>query len=279
MKKTKSNPSYLKSKFAHFDTLKKLCKNGFEVYVGNYRNRIDCKYEEQLQKAMLNSETFFTSDLFRYTDYGGAYTIAKANIKYIEEEYPDLVGEQITIYGTQYNGENCEFSLDVLSNQKLVEELLGLDSYPLLSDDTLSEVEHEIEGECWKAYGHDMWKDALKKEYGEESIDKLSDEEIDELACEAAQHTSEGFGHVEAMEFSFDIKGMLEAVKKDLKGSKLKKSNPCDICANPEWASDEVIWDEAKKKSLKEYGKISYPFVVYLYKQLGGKVKKIKNKK
>ena len=43
---------------------------------------------------------------------------------------------------------------------------------------------------------------------------------------------------------------------------------------NPSWASDEDVWEKAKKQSLKSYGKISYPFVVYLYKQMGGKVKK-----
>ena len=45
---------------------------------------------------------------------------------------------------------------------------------------------------------------------------------------------------------------------------------------NPSWASDEDVWEKAKKQSLKSYGKISYPFVVYLYKQMGGRVKKKK---
>jgi hypothetical protein len=43
---------------------------------------------------------------------------------------------------------------------------------------------------------------------------------------------------------------------------------------NPNWIKDEGIWEKAKKQSLKSYGRISYPFVVYLYKQMGGKIKK-----
>ncbi len=45
---------------------------------------------------------------------------------------------------------------------------------------------------------------------------------------------------------------------------------------NPSWAASEDIWEKAKQQSLKSYGRVSYPFVVYLYKQMGGKVKKKK---
>lgn len=276
----KENPSYLKSKFVHFDTLKKLCKAGFEVYLkDNYRDQVDCKNEDQLRKAFLMPQTFFTSDLFRYTDYGGGYTVAKANIKYIEENYSDLIDQElISIYSTAYSGENCEFSLECLSNQNLVEELLGLNGYPLLSDDTLSEVEMELEDESWDSYGRDDFKKELEEAFGE-NVENLSDDEIDSLAFEASQYTSEGKGHVEAMQFYFDNDGMIEALKelnKKSKGKLMKKENPSIKLANPEWASDHDVWERAKKQSLKEYGRISYPFVVFLYKQMGGKVKKKK---
>lgn len=34
---------------------------------------------------------------------------------------------------------------------------------------------------------------------------------------------------------------------------------------------DEGLWDKAKKMSEKSYGEIRWPFVMYMYKKLGGK--------
>lgn len=271
----KSNPDYLAKKFDLLDRVKALVDNGFNVYSDDYRTSFK---EDELARALLIPKAFITSDLFRYSDYGGGYTIAKANIRYIEDNYKDLIDKElISTDSTAYNGENMEFKFAALADDKLYEELLSLEGYPVLDDQTLSEVEMELEDECWNSYGRDMFKDALIEKYGEEA-EELSDEEIDDLAYEASQYTCCGRGEVENMEFSFDIKGMIEALSKVEKGVKLKvkKENPVPKCENPSWAKDEEIWDKARKQSLKSYGKISYPFVVYLYKQMGGKIKKKK---
>lgn len=34
---------------------------------------------------------------------------------------------------------------------------------------------------------------------------------------------------------------------------------------------DEGLWDKAKKISQKSYGELKWPFVMHMYKQLGGK--------
>lgn len=271
----KKNPDYLSKKFDLLDRVKALVENRFEVYSDNYRTHFK---EDELARALLIPKAFITSDLFRYTDYGGGYTIAKANIRYIEENYKDLIDKGlIESYSTAHSGENMEFKFAALADDKLYEELLSLEGYPVLDDQTLSEVEMELEDECWNSYGRDMFKDALIQKYGEEA-EELSDEEIDDLAYEASQYTCCGRGEVENMEFNFDIKGMIEALSKVEKGEKLKvkKGNPVPKCENPSWAKDEDIWEKAKKESLKSYGRISYPFVVYLYKQMGGKIKKKK---
>lgn len=33
---------------------------------------------------------------------------------------------------------------------------------------------------------------------------------------------------------------------------------------------DESLWDKAKKASMKSYGELRYPFIMYLYKKMGG---------
>jgi hypothetical protein len=86
-----------------------------------------------------------------------------------------------------------------------------------------------------------------------------------------------GDGYKETSEKSFKkIEDAFEYGEKEfLKMGKKDKDYEVAIKkGNPSWASDEDVWEKAKKQSLKSYGKISYPFVVYLYKQMGGKVKK-----
>lgn len=278
----KSNPdekkfsasSYLTKKFDLLERVEKLVDHGFEVYSNDYRKSYK---KEELAGALLNGNAFITSDLFRYTDYGGAYTLAKANILEIESRYPKLIEDElIEVYSAAHNGQNMEFKFAALANDDLYEDLLGLDGYPVLDDQALSEVEMELEDECWTAYGRDMWKDALIEKYGE-SAEELSDDDLDNLAYEASQYTCCGRGEVQNMEFSFDIEGMIEGLDKVEEGKKpVKKGNPIPKCENPDWAKDEDIWEKAKKESLKSYGRISYPFVVYLYKQMGGKIKKKK---
>ena len=270
----KNNPNYLKEKFNNLEKIKKLVDSGYKVYTSNYNKFYD---KSNIEKALLDSKAFITSDLFRYTDYGGAYTIAKANILEIESRYPKLIEDElIEVYSTAHNGQNMEFKFDALNDENLYEDLLSLKDYPVLDDGALSEVEMELEDECWNSYGRDDWKDALIKKYGE-AAENLTDEDLDNLAYEASQYTCCGRGEVQNMEFSFDIKGMIDSLDKFDKGKKLaKKENPIPKCENPSWAVDEDIWEKAKKQSQKSYGKISYPFVVYLYKQMGGKVKKKK---
>lgn len=271
-KMKKNNPNYLKKRFDLLDKVKELVDKGYEVYSDDYRNHYN---KNNLQKALLNPEAFITSQLFRYTDYGGGYTIAKANIKYIEENFKKLIEDGvISSYSTRHNGENMEFKFRALENDELYEILLSLYDYPVIDDQTLSEVESELEQECWESYGReDFWK-ALIKKYGEEA-EELKQEQVDSLAYEAAQYTCCGMGEVENMQFNFYIKDLIDAVSKLEEGKKLvKKENPIPKCENPSWAKDEDIWEKAKKQSLKSYGRISYPFVVYLYKQMGGKIKK-----
>lgn len=270
----KSNPDYLKNKFDQLDRVKELVRSGYEVYSDSYRTHYGNK---DLEKALLNPDAFITSDLFRYTDYGGGYTVAKANIRYIEENFTDLIEKDlISSYGTAHHGENMEFKFKALANDELFEVLLGLKDYPVIDDSTLSEVEMEIEEADWDSYGRDDFRKALEDKYGEEA-EKLTNDDVDNLAYEASQYTCCGRGEISNMDFSFDIKGLVDAVSKLEEGKKLmKKSNPMPKCENPSWASDEDIWEKAKKQSLKSYGRISYPFVVYLYKQMGGKIKKKK---
>ena len=262
-----SPSSYITKRFGLFEKIEKLVDNGFEVYSDSYRSNISAK--EFNLSVLSDPDAFITSDLFRYTDYGGAHTVAKANIRYIEENYEDLIDEElIQIYDTAHNGENLEFKFRALENDELYEELLGLDGYAVLSDDTLSEVESEIEQECWDSYGRDEFRQAIDEKFEGEL--ELSDDELDTLAYEAAQYTSQGMGYTEAMDFVFDIDGLIEALDKVMDEDKVKQIKK----ENPSWVKDEELWEKAKKQSLKSYGKISYPFVVYIYKQMGGKIKK-----
>lgn len=51
---------------------------------------------------------------------------------------------------------------------------------------------------------------------------------------------------------------------------KLSKEEQNAAILNPGHV-DEGLWDKAKKMSQKSYGEIRWPFVHWMYKQLGGK--------
>ena len=115
-------------------------------------------------------------------DYGGS-TVDRANMLAIKKMFPEF----ITIRHGSYHSEWAVIEEENLwlMHQKFDEfkdVIEGLENYPLIDEDTHSDLEMELQNESWSDYYRKEFKEALLKSYtnhldqmGEEEIDLISD--------------------------------------------------------------------------------------------------------
>lgn len=124
------------------------------------------------------------------SDYSGG-ALVRANRKAIEAEIDDTddngdplpLSLAVTAHGG-YNTEATYFRLDVphQSAAAVAEILLGLENYPVVSDEALSEQESEDEAESWASYGAWDFVRALESRHGlDDGFVSLSDDEAGNL--------------------------------------------------------------------------------------------------
>ena len=162
--------------------------------------------------------TYFSLDYFVYGDYTGDL-VNKANHEAMEEIL-NKEGIEYEVDQEAYSTYSLLIPFSALENETVKETLEGLQDYPLIDEEKHSELEEELRQESWDSYGRQDFENALTEtfeiqlsEMGEDFY--LSDEMVDELAYEASNHTSEGYGHYESVnDYWFDIKGMIRALKK-----------------------------------------------------------------
>jgi hypothetical protein len=158
---------------------------------------------------------FFSLDIWNYGDYHNSGLIGKANQESMEEFLND---EEIEYeYLTEmYSTHLLLLPIEALENPSIVQVIESLDNYPVLDDEKFLELEEELRQESWDSFGRsDFEKELISRSLIKEDAE-LSDEELDSMAYEASQYTSEGFGHYEGTnDFYFDIEGLVQAVKEN----------------------------------------------------------------
>ena len=84
-----------------------------------------------------------------YSDYSGG-TVERANCQAFLEQFGELPGVY-PVYGG-YGTTGVVIRRALLRNEDVLYVLEGLDDYPLINEDVLSELEFELEAEAWDTW-------------------------------------------------------------------------------------------------------------------------------
>jgi hypothetical protein len=164
--------------------------------------------------------TFFTHDLFTSGDYcGGSVQAANRRVLLENTQLCERLG--IEELNESYSTDTLLFPLDAIKDPELLEIFEGLDNYPLLDEAVLSEVEHELEVECFDSFGRDDFKDMLRDNdlITEDQFEDISNETLDAIFWAASRETNYNVFTVESGTsgfFDFESFGGLYDKKIDL---------------------------------------------------------------
>jgi hypothetical protein len=131
------------------------------------------------------------------SDYSGG-PVEAANFKVFLESHKDQLGvsmwELYGDYGTY--GIAVDYTL---ATDEMVEELNSLESYCILDEDAMSELEYERETEAWDDYLASDFKRALGKKFTSEEdeliLDEMEDGTLYELFHKAMETTNTYYEH------------------------------------------------------------------------------------
>lgn len=127
----------------------------------------------------------FFHSLLQYGDYDRSCHIERANVRYMEENFPDDILIVIGAYGS-----TCAAIPIDCENPEIFEALNSLESYPCLNDEMASEIETEILYEAFEDTIGDIVRQA------EREHDILIDEDAARKLFEDIWPAD--YGHVEA---------------------------------------------------------------------------------
>ncbi len=146
---------------------------------------------------------YYSHDCLQYSDYGGSYTLGKANCLAIERDYPEFHTEfedeyersqdmpEIVIHYTGYNGKIGFIREDIWEG-----DYDSLEDYPVLDDEILSEIEEEIKQEYLE-----MWF-RYDLRFDDDEFDEIWDTLSDDKKWEYIYQTIENqeiYGEIECM--------------------------------------------------------------------------------
>lgn len=112
---------------------------------------------------------------------------------------------------------------------ELLEELQSLESYPVLNEEALSELELELQNEAWENWARSDFSRALEQrlssvlsdagweiaeEWSEQSIESLSDEQLWQLFSDAAEESST-YWESQYNDVYIDIDRVVERMRED----------------------------------------------------------------
>jgi hypothetical protein len=119
------------------------------------------------------------------------------------------------------------FPIAAIADQELIEIFIALDSYPAIDDEAISEIEHDLEIECFDSFGAHDFRDHLRVKLDdsfESQIEDLSHDQLTAIYFECSRHTNYNVFEVESGTsgyFNFDSFGginekQIELFKKEL---------------------------------------------------------------
>lgn len=152
------------------------------------RNETDFRYGRDFDDAREDAADVVGSRYLSGSDYSGGALI-RANVRAASDEIDDTndEGETLGAAGlkvTAHGGHNTlalYFRLDVEHEgaAAAAEILSGLENYPVVSDEALSEQEHEEQESAWQSYGAADFRRALALKFGIEPDFLSTDEQAE----------------------------------------------------------------------------------------------------
>jgi hypothetical protein len=143
--------------------------------------------------------THFTHRLFTSGDYCGS-TVEKANRQVILEDSKLCERLGIESLMEAYSTETLIFPIAAFEDEELKDIFKKLEDYPLLDDELLSELDRELEQECFDCFGRHDFKKHLVTLFPalEDKIEDLSTESIQSIYYEAACESNYNIFEVES---------------------------------------------------------------------------------
>jgi hypothetical protein len=142
----------------------------------------------------------FTHDLFSSGDYHGSHVEA-ANRKVLLENTELCERLGIEELSEMFHSDTLLFPIAALNDPELKEIFESLEDYPCLDDEAMSEVERDLEKECWDSFGQDDFEDHLRDTLDDSLTDKienLTNEQIDSIYYSATRETNYNIFQVES---------------------------------------------------------------------------------
>lgn len=101
-----------------------------------------------------------------YSDYSGSF-VDKANAQALKEAFPELFEEGHGGHGTVWTGipEDKRLTIPEDDYERLRDMIHGLEDYPVIDDELLSNLEWKAKEEFWEEYGRDGIREALIEKF------------------------------------------------------------------------------------------------------------------
>jgi hypothetical protein len=151
-------------------------------------------------KPCKGESDYFEIPVVTWGDYAGD-TVARSNYEFFMETY----GENPLVYDIigGYNLHSIVCHVDILKDEQISELLEGLENYPLMNEESHSELESTLESESW-----DGWiKSDLKRVLDESEIDYPEDDsELESLFWHCIRYNDIDFTHESAVSPYLDLK-------------------------------------------------------------------------
>jgi len=154
----------------------------------SYGDLIEITRKDTLDNTPID-ELFLMSDYMTYSDYDNSCMVERSNHKIFMEQYgedPGVFGVYGG-YGTTSMAIALKWLLDPANEEKaqeIIDLLTGLNNYPCLDDEDMSNMEYEAFNEALEDYGISDTCGALSKKYGIDVHD-YNREKLKELILDA----------------------------------------------------------------------------------------------
>lgn len=186
-----------------------------EIYWSDLQNTKTPKTDEDIE------DIFITHGYMQYGDYDNSCMVERSNYKLFMEEYGDL-NFVFKVFGG-YGSTAIALSLKGLLNPdnedkvlEIIELLNGLNDYPCIDDEDMSNMEYESFMESFNDYGYKDSMTALSKKFNLDIYDYY-EEKFKEILLEADRNLNYPSYMIESGGICYiDIDRLIEGISLDL---------------------------------------------------------------
>ena len=151
----------------------------------NFLTGIKSRYFRQASQADADC---FTHSLFTSGDYSGCAAQA-ANRRALLENTKLCEKLGIEELNESYSTDSVLFPIAALQDSEILELFKSLENYPCLDDELLSEIESELENECFESFGLSDFRRHVES-VTDFNLDDISDEQLTSVYYACASETN-----------------------------------------------------------------------------------------